>query len=329
MSIEAISWAVPACRQTAADIAAQTGLDEQFIVEKVGIRHRYILGPDESGLDLAEAACNKLLSESSLDRANIAALVFVGQTPDYAIPHSSALLCARLGLPAHCASFDISLGCSGYVYALSIVEGFLAANKLDNALLVTCDPYSRIMASDDRATNAVFGDAAAATWIRRDGTRCRMGIADYGTDGAQGGAIKIEAGRGKRPLVSLHHPSVHEYTRDDLRLKMAGRDVFNFVMQRLPESISACLASNGLTLEDIDWFALHQGSLHMLKGAAQLVPIPEDKLLINIDRFGNTVSSTVPMLLAELMESRDLGGNTIIISGFGVGLSWATSVLYF
>jgi 3-oxoacyl-[acyl-carrier-protein] synthase-3 len=221
------------------------------------------------------------------------------------------------------------LGCSGFVYALAVTEAFLAANQHENALLVTCDPYSKIMARDDKATNAVFGDAAAACWIKRTGSRCCLGKGDYGTDGSRAGALMVEAGRGRFPLVSLHTPSVAEYARDRLKLHMSGRDVFEFVMLEVPKSINACLERNGLALADIDWFALHQGSLYMLMAMAARLEIPKEKILINIDSYGNTVSSTIPMLLEELMRKQDLRGKKVVISGFGVGLSWGTNVLTF
>ena len=329
MSIEAIASAVPSARESAAEIARQTGLDEQFVAEKVGVKWRHVLAADETGLDLAEAACRRLFAETGLKPDEIDDLIFVTQTPDYSIPHSSALLAHRLGLPLHCAAFDISLGCSGFVYALSVAESFLAGNAHDNALLVTCDPYSRIMAAEDKSTNAVFGDAAAACWISRTGTRSSLGKGDYGTDGSKARALMVEAGRGKLPLVSLRSPSVAQYTRDQLRLQMSGRDVFEFVMLKVPDSIRACLERNYLTLEEIDWFALHQGSLYMLMAMAQRLEIPKEKVLINIDRYGNTVSSTVPILLEELMQKEDLRNRKVLISGFGVGLSWATNILTF
>jgi 3-oxoacyl-[acyl-carrier-protein] synthase-3 len=329
MSIEAIASAVPRIKESAAEIAQQTGLEESFITEKVGVKWRHILGPEETGVDLAEAACRKLFAETELKPGDVDDLIFVTQTPDHSLPHSSALLAHRLGLRSSCAAFDISLGCSGFVYALSVAESFLAGNEHENALLVTCDPYSRIMAREDKSTNAVFGDAAAACWIRRTGTRCRLGRGDYGTDGSRANALKVEAGRGKLPLVSLHHASVASYTRDQLKLQMNGRDVFEFVMLQVPQSIKTCLERNQLSLDEIGWFALHQGSLYMLLAMAQRLEIPKEKILINIDRYGNTVSSTIPMLLEELMRTRDLSGQKVLVSGFGVGLSWGTNILTF
>jgi 3-oxoacyl-[acyl-carrier-protein] synthase-3 len=329
MSIEAIASAVPSLKESAAEIARQTGLEESFITEKVGVKWRHVLGPEETGVDLAEAACRKLFAATELKPGDVDDLIFVTQTPDHSLPHSSALLAHRLGLRSSCAAFDIGLGCSGFVYALSVAESFLAGNNHENALLITCDPYSRIMAREDKSTNAVFGDAAAVCWIRRTGTRCRLGRGDYGTDGSKARALMVEAGRGKLPLVSVHNASVPAYTRDQLRLQMNGRDVFEFVMLQVPQSIGACLKNNGLTIGEIDWFALHQGSFYMLMAMAQRLEIPKEKILINIDRYGNTVSSTVPMLLEELMQKEDLHGRKVVISGFGVGLSWATNILTF
>jgi 3-oxoacyl-[acyl-carrier-protein] synthase-3 len=329
MSIEAIASAVPSIKESAAEIAQQTGLEELFITEKIGVKWRHVLAPDETGVDLAEAACRKLFAQTDLKPGDVDDLIFVTQTPDHALPHSSALLAHRLGLSSSCAAFDIGLGCSGFVYALSVTESFLAGNAHENALLVTCDPYSRIMAREDKGTNAVFGDAAAVCWVRRTGTRCQLGRGDYGTDGSRAGALIVEAGRGKLPFVSVHESSLAQYSRDQLRLHMSGRDVFEFVMLQVPKSIGSCLERNGLTLAEIDWFALHQGSLYMLMAMAQRLEIPREKILINIDRFGNTVSSTVPMLLEELMRKEDLHDRKVLISGFGVGLSWATNILTF
>ena len=171
------------------------------------------------------------------------------------------------------------------------------------------------------------GNGARVT--RRDGKGGVLGIADFGTEGGEGDAIAISAGGAARPLVSLDRQGVTAFARDDLRLAMNGRDVFNFVMTRVADSIAACLARNGLTLEEIDLFALHQGSLYMLQMLARRAGIPDDKLLVNIGEFGNTVSSTIPLLLEPLLAGGALRGKRVLVSGFGVGLSWATAVLRF
>jgi 3-oxoacyl-[acyl-carrier-protein] synthase-3 len=327
MPLEAIRWALPSRHETAIDIARQTGGDEAFIRDKVGVAERYLLGPGETGVGLAAAAARKLCDEAGLAPGTIDLVVFVTQNPDRKLPQNSAMLCAELALPAAVASFDLALGCSGYVYGLSLCEALLAQWHARNALLVTCDPYSRIMAAEDLATNAVFGDAATASWISRDGSGARLGRCDFGTDGGGGEALRIDRGGAVAPLVALGQAGVACGARDDHRLRMDGRAVFDFVLRRMPASIARCLEANDLAPEEVDAYALHQGSAFMLRALARQARIPDEKLLMNIARYGNTVSSTVPMLLAERGPRIGSRGDVTLVSGFGVGLSWATGVL--
>jgi 3-oxoacyl-[acyl-carrier-protein] synthase III len=329
MGLVHVASAVPSVRHSAADIAAMTGADEAFIAEKVGVRSRYVLGPGETGVGLAVEACRKLFDVGAVTVDEIGAVVFVTQTPDRKLPQNSAGLCAALGLPSTVASFDLSLGCSGWVYGAHVLDAFLIATGREVGLLVTCDPYSRIIAPEDRATNCVFGDAATVS-LWRAGRGGRLGVADFGTEGEGGDALRIDAGGCLRPFVHvLDGGETAGFVRDELRLHMAWREVFNFVLSRIPGSLARCLNANGLTLEQIDLFALHQGSLHMLQGLARRSGVPEAKLALNIDRFGNTVSSTIPLLLEDAMRNGGLSGRRVLASGFGVGLSWATTVLTF
>lgn len=328
MSIEAVGKALPSIKETAAEIAQAAGADEAFVRDKVGVAQRYRLGPDETGLSLAEAAVRNLLGKSALEADQIELLVYVTQNPDRRIPHNAAPLAHALGLRPTLASFDLALGCSGFVYALSVTEAMLAAQGFDNAVIVTCDPYSRIMDSADKSTNVVFGDAAAATWVTRTGTTTRTLAMDFGTDGSGSDAIRIDAGGAAHPLVSLDTPEgVNTYERDALRLHMEGRDVFNFVNTTVPQSFANCLDKTGLSLDDMDYFALHQGSAYMLDTLARRTRLPADKVLRNIADYGNTVSSTVPLLLEPLLDAGSSQKERLLMSGFGVGLSWATAIL--
>lgn len=328
MPIKAIGMAVPSIRETATDIANATGADEAFIRDKVGIHTRYILGATETGLDLGEAAVRNLMEKSGLQTSDVGVVIYVTQNPDRRIPHNAAPLAHRLGLDLSVASFDLSLGCSGFVYGLTVVEAFLESYGQENAILVTCDPYSRIMDKADKATNAVFGDAATATWFQRSAPEEKLIAVDFGTDGGGADAICIDAGGAALPLVALDiDDGVKDYGREALRLHMEGRAVFNFVNKVMPLSFDKCLTNAGLSVDDIDAFALHQGSKYMLQFLARNAKIPAEKLLFNIERYGNTVSSTVPLLLMELLDNKAREPQTVLISGFGVGLSWATAVL--
>lgn len=328
MTLDAISFAVPELVQTADELAKITGADPDFIRDKVGLHQRHVLAADETGTDLSLRACEALFSAHPDVRAGIDLLVCVTQTPDRRIPQNSARLAAALALPPGVASFDVSLGCSGYPYGLSIVEGFLAATGAQVGLLVTCDPYTRIINPLDKATNCVFGDAATVTLVRRDGTGGRILATDFGTDGTGGDAITVPGGGGEAPQMSVLQGS-QTHDPETLQLHMNGRAVFNFVNSRVPKSIKACLEKAGTDLADVDWFALHQGSTYMLEAMTKRVGIPDEKVLKNMNRFGNTVSSSIPLLLNDLQADGTLAERKVLVSGFGVGLSWGTALIQF
>lgn len=330
MSLEAFAFALPSVRHTAADIAAATGAQEAFITGKVGLQERYVLGPEETGVGLSVRACEQLFAGHPALRDTVNLLVCVTQNPDRRIPHNAPAVADALGLPSRVATFDISLGCSGFVQGIEIVEGFLARCGMQNAVLVTCDPYSRVMAAEDRDTNCVFGDAASATWVCATGRRTTTLARDFGTDGAGGSAISIAQGGAAEPLVSLLGTSaLADHRRDDLRLHMHGRAVYNFVLDRIPASISACVRRAGCTVGDVDLFVLHPGSAFMLQALVRQAGLPPARVPSNMARYGNVVSSSIPLMLAELDGAGLLDGRLVLISGFGVGLTWATSLVRF
>ncbi len=328
MPLRAFAHALPSVSHTSEDIARMTGADQAFIENKIGIRTRYVLGPDETGISLSQKACEKLFAAHPGLRDRVSLLVTVTQTPDHPIPHNSAVLASRLGLSRSTASFDIALGCSGYLYGVIATHSFLKATGGTDAVLVTCDPYSRIMDPADKNTSAVFGDVATATWITADNGRCSILATDFGTDGSQGDAIKVKAGGAALPLLDGTGEPVL-YTKEDLKLHMHGRLVFNFVNTEIPLSIQRCIGKIPLSLEAIDWFALHQGSIYMLDAMAKRVGIDRGKVLKNMSNYGNTVSSTIPLLLEQAEATGKLENTIVLASGFGVGLSWATAVLKF
>jgi len=327
IKIKSIASSIPGSEWTNEKIHELTGADPEFVAKKVGVGNRYFLKEDESGVDLAYKAVTNLLEKSNTRADQIELLVFITQTPDYRIPQNSSLLHERLELSSMCASFDISLGCSGYVYGLSITQGLMEIQGMKNAILVTCDPYSKIMDKHDKNTMTIFGDAATATMLCDEGI-FRIGKADMGTDGSYSSSLKINHGGAVRPFLGIHKASPELGIVEDVKLNMKGRDVFNFVVSNIPKSIERCLDSNDLKMKDISWFALHQGSKHMLDYMASRGNIPTEKMLRNLYKYGNTVSSTVPMLLEELLDENDLiNDSKVLISGFGVGLSWATNIL--
>jgi 3-oxoacyl-[acyl-carrier-protein] synthase-3 len=328
MKIRKIAFASPSRVETTATVSEWSGLKADFIANKIGVLERRFLSENERPVDLAAAACERLFSmRDGPLRECIKMVVVVTQNPDYRIPHSSALLQDALGLQSDTAAFDIGLGCSGYVYALSAVKGMMMAEGIDHALLVTCDPYSRIMGRGDRETIALFGDAATATWMSAD-SGGSIGKTDFGTDGGGAENLIVRAGGSARPASAVYHAEADASERD-FRLHMNGRGIFNFMMERIPKSIETALLKNETNLEEIDWFVFHQASRFLLDQLSSRLGIDREKVPCNLAYHGNTVSSSIPLLLSEMQESGRLQGKKVLISGFGVGLSWATTVVQF
>ena len=302
IGIAAIAAELPSERISNLSALPPLGLSEAFLRDKIGFvrRARMPAGMDTS--DLCVAAANRLFAGGAVDRDEVQCLVVVTQNPDgYGLPQTSAVVHGRLGLSAGCVVFDISLGCTGYVHALAIVSAFLAANDLRVGILVTADPYSKIVDPEDRDTALLFGDAATATLLS-DRPVWRLGKFDFGTDGTLSSALQVGV---------------------DRKLHMNGRAVFNFCATRVPESIKRTLDRNGLVLEQIDRIVLHQGSKYIVDTVAERLGVPEKCTFYAAD-YGNIVSSSIPMILADGIRPTD---RRIIISGFGVGLALATTLL--
>lgn len=323
-----IAVAQPEWQVEADEIAAWTGLDEGFIRTRIGVGSRRFLREGETGLDLAERAVRDLGAEGL---ESIDLLIVVTQNPDHRLPHMGALLQHRLGLPTTVPSFDLNLGCSGFVYGLTVADGFLASTGGAKALIVTVDPYSRIMARTDRDVAGLFGDAATATLVTRTEGPLGTGLPDFGTDGAGAASLIVGGGGAARPIgptIASPDETPRVLSRED-RLYMDGRGVLNMVVDRVPESVRRTLERNGLESGDIDHFVFHQGSRYILDTLRKRMDLPEEKLVIALDGYGNTVSSTIPIAIRDLRRGRELTGKTLLLCGFGVGLSWATNIVRF
>jgi 3-oxoacyl-[acyl-carrier-protein] synthase-3 len=287
--------------------------DREFLEDKLGIHQRHIAAEGEGASDMGVAAAEDLFAKCpDLKREDVQLLIVCTQNPDYGLPHTSALVQDRLGLPTTTACFDVGLGCSGFVYGLSIVHSMLESLNLTNALIVTSDPYSKVIDPADRGTSPLFGDGAAATWISRAGAGGQIGLFTFGTDGAGARNLIVEPGA------------------DGVRcLSMNGRAIFEFMLERIPGDLARCAESNGLTTDEIDLFLLHQASAHMLGYVTKRMKLDPERVPIRMQDTGNLVSSSIPFLIARLAGQGDLAGKTTLLSGFGVGLSWASTVVRF
>lgn len=299
LGIKAIASYIPEGRASNLALVQRFDIDEAFLTDKIGVLERAIKAPDQDTSDLARLALDCLLRQENVDAGAIQVLAVVTQNPDRKIPHVSAFVHGSAGLAESCAVFDISLGCSGYVYGIAIVRALMLAQGLTCGVLITADPYSKIIDAEDRNTVLLFGDAATATLI--------------GTDPVWSIEALTLKSRGKEWAAIR--------TEND-KFVMDGRAVFNFAATTIPRDLAAMLANIGITPDQVDHYVLHQGSRFIVKTIAERLRQPLEKFPIAIEHCGNTVSSTIPLIAERLI--RDRSARNVVMSGFGVGLSWAS-----
>ena len=293
---------IPEDKHSNLDLLEKFETDENFVRNKIGVVQRARKKSGERASDLCIKAYDDLKSKCSVNVEDIECCVVVTQNPDFNIPHTSAIVHGALELAENCASFDISLGCSGYVYALSIVTAFMQANGMKIGLLFTADPYSDIIDENDKNTALIFGDAATVTLLDADAKLKPLGF-DFGSKGA-----------GYKNLINKE------------KLYMNGRAVFNFTAATVPISIGNILEKLNLSKEQIDKWYLHQGSKYIVDTITSRLGLEKEKVIFDMYEYGNTVSSSIPILLSK--DILDLQkGQKIALSGFGVGLSWASAIL--
>lgn len=318
MRISALEYFLPDRIVDNDGLVHEFGFDREFIEKKLGIKERRYLSENQGSHALAHGAVRRLIENHRIEPQSVDLLVVVTQNPDYRIPNVAPLLQESIGLRRGLASFDINLGCSGFVYALAVVKGLLATNAFHRALIVTSDPYSKIMDRDDRSTVPLFGDAGAATLIESSETSC-IGNFDFGTEGSGAGALMVVVGGSRHPEVDRDDPNRY--------LFMDGRAIYNFMMKTVPASVERCLAANSINSEDVDFYVFHQASKYMLDSLRKRLSIPEAKMPVLMEKVGNTVSSSIPIVLHDVLQDPSNRGKKALICGFGVGLSWATGYI--
>lgn len=276
-------------------------VNESFITDKIGVVNRRIKDEGEKASDLCVKAFHALKKKVDVQLAEVDCCIVVTQNPDYNLPHTSAILHEKLELPNSCSCFDISLGCSGYVYGLSIVKSFMEANNLKNGLLFTSDQYSDIIDQDDKNTVLIFGDGATVSHLTDKPVFSPLSFR-FGTNGT-----------GHKELIN------------EEKLYMNGRAVFNFTAKTIPIEINLLLEEHGYSDADMDLYVLHQGSKYIVDTIAKRLRVDSKKVAFDMKDYGNLVSSSIPIILEKYLASNEI--NKIVISGFGVGLSWATTIL--
>lgn len=297
--------------------------DMDLIASKTGIYNRHVAGPDECSSDLGVKAAEKLFEEFSIDRSTIDFLFFCTQTPDYPLPTTACLIQDRLGLPTNCGALDFNLGCSGYVYGLSLCDGLIRSGAAKRILFITAETYTKLIDKQDRTLRTIFGDGAAATLIESSDEPSLWAF-KFGTDG-RGANTLLATKNGFRKAEDAITPRHRRRWKSDLY--MDGPALINFTVGQIPGMLQEVLHDASMTSEDVGFYLFHQATYKMLSQLQQVMEVEESKVPILLRDLGNTVSSTLPILINQMRSRGDMTPEMKnMLVGFGVGWSWAGCV---
>ena len=331
--IAAIAHHLPARELTNEDLASELGdWTPEKIFEKTGIRTRRIAAAQECASDLGVAAAQRLFEGGACDPGAIDFLIFCTQSPDYFLPATACTVQARLGLRTSCGALDINQGCSGFVYGLALAKSLVEAGTASRVLLVTADTYTKFLHPRDRAVRTIFGDGAAATLVvGKEAAEESIGPFVLGTDGRGACQLIVPAG-GLRRRASAETAVALEAEGGNWRsaqnLYMNGPEIFNFTLSAVPPLVEQLrLKCNG-GVQEVDYYVFHQANRFMLERLRNKLKIAPEKFCIDLEDCGNTVSSTIPLALERARRAgRITSGQRVMLVGFGVGFSWAASMI--
>lgn len=320
--IKSIEYKLPENSEDISDLAEEfTPWKIDEIYEKTGVKKRYIAKKDETALDLTLIACSKILKIHP--RETIDGIIFCTQSPDYIIPANSFLLHKELNLRNDIFNFDFNHACSGYIYSLIFAEAFLSQKIAKKILLINADTYSKYIAPHDRSTRSLFGDASAVSVIQYENNN--SGIIDYSfhTDGSDYKSFWIPNGGSRNPLKQ-------DGKTVNPEIEMNGMNVWSFINAIVPKQIDNLLKKNGLSHKDIDHYIFHQSSLLSINSLIKIMNLDKNKVTINLNEVGNTVSASIPIALKSAIKSKNIKeGSKVVLAGFGAGLSAAVVIMQF
>ncbi len=329
IALRAISAAVPVQCEDNETLDLIPEKDRKAFIEQTGIRYRRIAPQGVTASDLCIHAAEPLLATLKWAPADIDVLIFITQTPDYIIPNTASVIHQRLGLSKKCLALDINLGCSGYVYGLSVIGSLLQNMSGSKGLLLVGDCSTSVISREDKSTWPLFSDAGSATAIEQhDGGRWHFNLQ---SDGSGYQNIMIRGGGQRHPFTAASL-AVHEFSpgisRNDLQMKLDGINVFNFALREVTPNITGLLDAIHVPQESIDHFVLHQGNKLMLECIRKKMKESEHKFPYSLYHFGNTSSASIPVtIVTELLAKITGQKSDLLLSGFGVGLSWGSVYL--
>ena len=314
ISITGLGCHVPDRVLTNDDLAKLVDTNDEWITSRTGIKERRIATDEEALTDVALPACRRALEMAGADPASIDLVVVATVTPDMSFPSAGALLADTLGMP-DAAAYDLSAGCTGFVYAIAQAHAMLSAGLSKRALVVGGDVLSKILDWTDRSTLVLFGDGAGAVVMERVDEGGFLGF-ELGADGG-GGANLWLPGSGSR-----------KFDNPDKLVKMNGREVFKFATRVMVSSAEAILEECGKTIDDVDVYVPHQANVRIIDHAAKKLGVPEEKTVINVQKYGNTSSGSIPLALADAADDGRLEpGKLVLLTGMGAGLTWGSALI--
>ncbi len=298
------------------------------VVSKLGISERHVVDDNECASDLAYNAAKKMFDEHSINPQSIDFILLCTQSPDYLLPTTACILQNRLGIPTTAGALDFNLGCSGYVYGLSLAKGLICAGIAVNVLFLTAETYTKHIHPKDKGNRAIFGDGASATLISTDGF-AEIKNFSLGTDGKGAENLIIKTGGLRNPnkLNDIKFDENGNPISSD-HLYMDGAEIFAFTLANVPLLVEDTLKKNNLNQSDINLFLFHQANKYMMNFLRKKIKIEEENFYYCLEKFGNTVSSTIPIALYEAQKENKLNGY-VLLAGFGVGYSWGGVILKF
>lgn len=329
--IKAISYYLPEKVMTNEDLVREfPGWSVDKIAQKVGVECRHLAAEDETAGDLAEKAARKLFGEYGINPKEIDFILLCTLSPDYFMPSTACILQDRLGIPTSAGAFDYNLGCSGCIYGMAMAKGLIAGGIAKNVLLLTAETINKYLHPQDKSNRSIFGDGAAACLISKEGF-AHIGEFVLGTDGSGANNLIVKTGAARQRTATGRNMEDEEgHIWYDDYFYMNGGSIFNFTLDAVPAMMVQLLEKNDLEKEDVDYYVFHQANKFMLSSIQDLCSLPNDKFYNNLTNTGNTVSPTVLIALKDCLDRQMIkSGDNVMISGFGVGLSWGGTMLKF
>jgi 3-oxoacyl-[acyl-carrier-protein] synthase-3 len=320
VSITGLGCHVPERVVTNDELAKVVDTSDEWIRSRTGIRERRYASDDEALSDIALPAAERALERAGVKGADIDLLIVGTVTSDMLFPSTAAILADRLGA-VDAAAYDLSAGCTGFMYGITQAAGMLASGLNRRALVIGADVLSKLMNFADRSTCVLFGDGAGAVVLEPVAEQGFLGF-ELGADGAGGVDLSMPAGGSRMPATA-------ETVANDLHyVQMNGRHVFKFATRMLVSSAEALLAKTGVAIEDVDVYVPHQANVRIIDHAVARLGIPEERVVMNVDRYGNTSSASIPLALADAVgDGRIKQGSMVLMTGMGAGLTWGSALM--